>query len=92
MGDEILVTCGPEKKSLGRVIAIGLDLVWCGIDKSFYDWAKKDKVINDDTVVIEWIEENPFAHNNPKYAPTGNYMTLSSVCCETFVRRGNLAT
>ncbi|MBZ0166480.1 MAG: hypothetical protein K8I00_06705 [Candidatus Omnitrophica bacterium] len=87
LGDEIMVSYGPNKKALGRVVAIGLDLVKEDIDKVFWAWAKKDNIINDQTVVIEWIKENPLAHDNPQHAPIGNYMTLSSVCCEEFVKR-----
>ena len=87
LGDEIMAQYGPDKESLARVVAIGIDLAIDGIDKSFYSWAKSEGIINKDTVVIEWIEENPLAHNDPNYAPVGNYMTLQSICCETFVRR-----
>jgi len=88
LGDEIMVEYGPENESLARVVAIGLDLVINEIDQSFYSWAKNESIINKDTVVIEWVGANPLSHNDPNYAPVGNYMTLSSLCCEKFLRRG----
>jgi hypothetical protein len=77
---------------LARVVAIGIDSVDDDIDESFYAWAKREAIIGKDTVVVEWIGSNPLSHNDPNYAPVGNYMTLQSICsicCEKFIRRGN---
>lgn len=89
IGDEIKVQIGPGRESLARVVAIGTDLVDDDIDESFYEWAKRESIIGKDTVVVEWIGSNPLSHNEPNYAPVGNYMTLQSICCEKFIRRGN---
>lgn len=88
LGDEIMASYGPEQESLARVVAIGLDLAVQNIDRKFYDWAKAEGIISSESVIIEWRDENPLANNNPNYSPVGNYMTLSSLCCETFIRRG----
>jgi len=88
LGDEIMVGHGPQNESLARVVAIGTDQAIQGIDRHFYSWAKGERIIDKDTVVVEWIGANPLAHDDPKYAPVGNYMTLQGLCCETFVRRG----
>jgi hypothetical protein len=88
LDDEIMVAYGPNQESLARVVAIGLDSVIDDIDQVYYSWAKNENIINKDSVVVEWIGKNPLSHNNPEYAPVGNYMTLQSVCCETFIRRG----
>jgi hypothetical protein len=71
LGDEIMVSSGPEQESLSRVVAIGLDLATEDIDRKFYDWAKEEGIITDTSIVIEWIDENPLAHNDPNYAPVG---------------------
>src|SRR4030043_1443641 len=88
LGDEIMVQYGPNQEALARVVAIGLDLVIDEIDPAFYSWAKSEGIIDKDTVVVEWVGANPLSHDDPNYAPVGNYMTLQSVCCETFIRRG----
>lgn len=44
------------------------------IDSAFLQWVKNDRKLNDDEVVLEWIDENPFFHNDPRYAPVGKYM------------------
>jgi hypothetical protein len=89
LGDEIMVQYSPNQKALARVVAIGLDLVIDEIDPAFYSWAKSEGIIDKDTVVVEWVGANPLSHNDPNYAPVGNYLTLHSICCEKFIRRGN---
>jgi len=89
LGDEIMVGCGPNLDSLARVVAVGTDLVIDEIDMGFCSWAKSEGIINKESVVIEWLESNPLEHNDPKYAPVGNYMTLQAICCERFIRRGS---
>ena len=88
LGDEIMVSYGPDQESLARVVAIGTESVIDEIDQGFYAWAKSESIIDKNTVTIEWVGANPSPHNDPNYAPVGNYMTLQSVCCERFIRRG----
>jgi hypothetical protein len=89
IGDEIEVAYGPNQEALARVMAIGLTLASDEIDKSFYCWAKGEGVLSARSVVIEWIRENPLAHDDPQYASVANYMTLSSLCEERFIRRAH---
>ena len=88
LGDELMVRCGPYGKALALVVAIGTDSAIAEIDLSFYTWAKDEAIINKETVVVEWIGRNPLMHDDPSYSSVGNYLTLESICCETFVRRG----
>ena len=44
------------------------------IDKDFVAWVERDCVLEKGSVVIEWLGANPFAHNDVRYAPVGNYM------------------
>ena len=90
LGDEIMVQYGPGQESLARIVAIGTDLVIDEIDQGFYSWAKSESIIDENTVTVEWVDANPLVHNDPNYAPVGNYMTLQSICCERFVRRGKV--
>jgi hypothetical protein len=87
LGDEIMVQYGPNQKSMARVVAIGFNDTSDDIDQSFFSWAKDTGIITDETVVVQWIDQNPLSHHDPKYAPVGNYMTLQSVCCEQLIRR-----
>ena len=44
------------------------------IDSRFLAWVDAGKVLQQSSVIIEWVETNPFAHDDPRYAPVGNYM------------------
>jgi hypothetical protein len=44
------------------------------IDPAFLRWVKSEKVLASTSVVIQWLGANPFAHDDPKYAPVGDYM------------------
>ena len=39
-----------------------------------------------DAVVVEWIEQNRLAHDDPNYAPVGNYMFTIQDDCARQVR------
>ena len=77
-----------RKRRLWPVVAIQTEQAIDGIDQKFYSWAKGERILDKDTVVVEWISANPLAHDDPHHAPVGNYMTIHCLCCETFVRRG----
>jgi hypothetical protein len=87
LGDEILVQHGSGQESLARVVAIGQDLVVDDIDDSYYTWAKKEGLIDQGTVVVDWVQTNPLSHDEPNFAPVGDYMILESLCCEKFIKR-----
>lgn len=76
LGDVIKVEYGANKCAKARVVAIGLKKAHKDIDGKYYRWAKREKVIDENTAVVEWIGNNPLAHNNPRYAPVGQYMTI----------------
>lgn len=73
LGDLVNVPV-PGGTAKARVVMLGETYAHLDIDPGFLAWVKKDKVLKNDSIVIEWIDENPFAHQDPKYAPVGNYM------------------
>ena len=64
----------PKGTARARVVMLGDTYEHLDIDPQFLDWVKRDKVPEPSYVVIEWLAENPFAHDDPQYAPVGNYM------------------
>jgi hypothetical protein len=64
----------PSGTGRARVAMLGDTYEHSKIDPGFLSWVKTDKVLRPTAVVIEWVGENPFAHNDPEHAPTGNYM------------------
>jgi len=73
LGDvvKVLVPTGTAK---ARVVMLGESYEHLDIDAAFIAWVKKDKVLEPSSVVVEWVDRNPFAHDDPRYAPVGNYM------------------
>jgi hypothetical protein len=73
LGDIVNVPV-PSGTAKARVVMLGDTYEHLDIDTKFLTWVKADKVLKEASVVIEWIGSNPFAHNDPRYAPVGNYM------------------
>jgi hypothetical protein len=64
----------PTGAAKARVVMLGDTYEHLDIDAEFLAWVKRDKVLKTESIVVEWIGANPFAHDDPKYAPVGNYM------------------
>ena len=73
LGDVVRVPV-PSGSAKARVVMLGATYEHLDIDEQFLSWVKRDKVLKPDAIVVEWIDANPLAHNDPKYAPVGNYM------------------
>ena len=58
----------------GRVVMLGETYEHLDIDAGFLEWVERDRMLEVTSVVVEWLGANPFAHNDPHYAPVGNYM------------------
>jgi hypothetical protein len=88
LGDVVNVPV-PGGSAKARVVMLGetyehlLD-----IDASFIAWVKKDRVLEPKSVVVEWLDANPLAHDDPRYAPVGNYMFSP---LDEWVTRGQIA-
>jgi hypothetical protein len=74
LGDVVMVLIGPDRYERARVVMLGDTYEHLDIDTKFVSWVKKDKVLEQSSVIVEWIGPNPFAHNDSRYAPVGNYM------------------
>jgi hypothetical protein len=73
LGDLVTVPV-PKGTALMRVVMIGGTYEHLAVDSSFLRWVREERKLCDDEIVLEWIDKNPFVHNDPKYAPVGNYM------------------
>jgi len=74
LGDIVSVLVGPNKFVKARVVMVGDTYKHLDIDKEFVEWVTKERKLEKSSVVVEWIQANPFAENDPKYAPVSNYM------------------
>jgi hypothetical protein len=73
LGDRVRAAV-PAGTARARIVMLGETYEHLDIDPEFLTWVKRDRVLEPDHVVLEWIDENPFAHENPEYAPVGNHM------------------
>jgi len=78
----------PEGREQAKVVMLGSNYEHLEIENSFETWVKKDKVLNSDSIVIEWIGANPLAHDDPNYAPLGNYMFMGISEDLKLIKRG----
>jgi hypothetical protein len=82
LGD-IVSVCMPSGIEKARVVMLGDTYEHLDIDKQFLSWVKMEKVLEETSIVIEWLGNNPLAHDDPQYAPVGNYMfTTVDECVE----------
>jgi len=76
LGDIVSVPM-PEGKENARVVMLGDTYEHLDIDKQFLSWVNKEKILERTSIVIEWLGNNPLSHDDPQYAPVGNYMFTS---------------
>jgi hypothetical protein len=75
LGDVVRVPI-PSGTARARVVMLGETYEHLDVEESFLSCAKGEKVLKPSDIVVEWLDSNPFAHNDPRYAPVGNYMFL----------------
>ncbi|MFN7856075.1 MAG: hypothetical protein ACK5OA_05770 [Acidovorax sp.] len=73
LGDIVSVPV-PDGSAKARVVMLGDTYEHLNMDNQFLSWVKKDRVLQASSMVIEWLESNPFSHDDPNHAPVGNYM------------------
>ena len=73
LGDVVTVPV-PGGSAKARVVMLGETYEHMDIDASFTAWVKRDRVLEPTSIVVEWLDANPAAHDDPRYAPVGNYM------------------
>ena len=73
LGDVVRVPV-PGGTARARVVMLGETYAHLDIDPQFVSWVRQDRVLEQASVVVEWLGANPFAHQDPRYAPVGNYL------------------
>ena len=82
LGDIVIIPL-PTGNAKARIVMLGDTREHLDIDKQFLDWVKNENMLEASQVVVEWIGRNPLAHNDPQYAPVGNYMFTELDECVT---------
>jgi hypothetical protein len=74
LGDIVIIPLR-DSSAKARIVMLGDTREHLDIDKEFLDWVENDKsLLEPSYVIVEWVDRNPLAHNDPKYAPVGNYL------------------
>jgi hypothetical protein len=74
LGDVVYVPV-PGGNALARVVMLGATREHLDLEPDFANFVHSSDALSPDAIVIEWIGENPFAHDDASLAPVGNYMT-----------------
>lgn len=82
LGDVVKVGM-PAGTARARIVMLGDTYEHLDIDRDFLSWVNKDRVLTSDQIVVEWIDANPLAHDDPRYSPAGNYAFISLDSCDT---------
>jgi len=74
LGDIVTVPV-PSGSAKGKIVMLGDSREHLPIEPSFLAWVQREPaLLKPGSVVIEWVDENPLAHSDPRYAPAGDYM------------------
>lgn len=57
-----------------RVVMLGETFEHSLDDPVYVAWVQAERLLEPTSIVVEWVDSNPFAHNDPNFAPVGNYM------------------
>jgi hypothetical protein len=77
LGDIVRTPIGKDVTTRGRVVMVGDTLDHLEIDPQFVSWVKTAEKLGIDQVVVEFMDKNPFEHEDPKFAPVGDYMFIA---------------
>lgn len=80
----------PEGRERAKVVMLGSTYQHLPLEASFESWVKKERILGIESIVVEWIGRNPLAHNDPSYAPVGNYLFTSISDDLKLVSRGSI--
>lgn len=60
-----------------RVVMLGDSHEHLELDADFVQWVVRDNILASTSIFVEWLGANPFAHNDPKFSPVGNFMSTT---------------
>jgi hypothetical protein len=75
LGDVVLVPLHVGVRE-GRIVMLGDTHEHLDLDANFVSWVRNEKFFDSTWVAVQWIGENPLAHDDPKYAPVGDIIFI----------------
>lgn len=82
LGDVVNVGM-PAGTARARIVMLGDTYEHLDVDRDFLLWVNTERMLTPDQIVVEWLDGNPLAHDDPGYAPAGNYAFISLCSCDT---------
>lgn len=74
LGDIVWISL-PSGQARARIVMLGDTREHLDLEESFLEWVESDQSpLEPSYVVVEWVDQNPLAHNDPRYAPVGQYL------------------
>ena len=73
LGDIIALPI-PGGSERARVVMLGDTYEHLDIDPQFVRWVTAERNLDSSSVLVEWLDRNPFAQSNSAHASVGNYM------------------
>lgn len=80
IGDIVVVRLN-EAVEKARIVMLGDTREHLDLDQEFLEWVNREGILGSSQVIIEWIGRNPLAHNDPNFAPVGNYLFTGLDSC-----------
>jgi hypothetical protein len=74
LGDIVYVPV-PGGTALARAVMLGATREHLDLEPDFAGFIHAGDTLSSEAIVLEWIGENPFAHDDPSLAPVGRYVT-----------------
>jgi hypothetical protein len=69
-----------------KVVILGEDGSYADVDRKTAEWALESGHIKKNQIMAVFLDGNPFAHNDPKYAPVANTITTGLTDVELIER------
>ena len=76
LGDIVSIPV-PSGTARARVVMLGETYEHMEIDPDFLAWVEGTRKLEASDIIVEWVDANPYSHNDSRYAPVGNYMFSS---------------
>ena len=70
-----------------RVVLLGETGTFVDIDEKTAEWAIESKHVDKNSIMPVWIDGNPLAHSDPRYAPVANTIS-TDLCGIVLIERG----
>lgn len=80
LGDIVVVRLA-DRDAKARIVLLGDTEECLDVEAEFIEWSRAEGLLRPSYVLIEWVDPNPFAHDDPRFSPVGNFMFTELDSC-----------